>query len=163
MPCTRRRSRDPPKRAPEPGERPVSDDHVASVDLVLATFLVVDDRALQDAVAQQRPHRVGALAKRGSGSDCMVGNHHVEIAAPHDVAMTRVHRMLGPPHLERDAVGDAAQAVIAVVRGGDALLETHLPQLRDGSRRQPVAAGLLTGEGLLLDDDDVVAGPRASQ
>jgi hypothetical protein len=53
---------------------------------------------------------------------------------------------------------DAAQAVVAVVVGGDLLLEPHGPELGDRPRGEPVAAGLLAGEGLLLDDDDVATG-----
>ena len=56
-------------------------------------------------------------------------------------------------------MGDAAQAVVAVVVGGDLLLEAHGPELGDGPRGEAVAAGLLARERLLLDDHDVAPGP----
>ena len=95
-------------------------------------------------------------APRGLG---LLGHHRVEVAPAHHVAVARVHRVLRPGHLEGDAVGDAAQAVVAVVVGGDLLLEPHGPELGDRPRREAVAAGLLPRERLLLDDHHVAPGP----
>src|SRR5205814_7574512 len=55
--------------------------------------------------------------------------------------------------------GDGAETAEAVV-AGEVLGQAHVLQLSDGPRRQPVAARLLAGEALLLDEEHVVTGPR---
>ena len=66
--------------------------------------------------------------------------------------------MLGPLQLERDAVGHGPQPVVAVVVGGDGRLEPHVLELVDRPGGEAVAAGLVAGERLALEDADVVAG-----
>ena len=67
--------------------------------------------------------------------------------------------MLGPLELERDAVRECAEAVEAVeVR--ESLAEPHVVELPYRSGREPVAARLLAGERLLLDEEDVVTRRR---
>ena len=101
---------------------------------------------------------VGALPQRGARLHRVIGDELVEVAPAHDVAVGREHRVLRPLELERDAVGDGAQAVEAMVVAGDRVLEAHVGELLDGARRQPVAARLVARERLALDDHDVVAG-----
>ena len=56
-------------------------------------------------------------------------------------------------------MGEAAQAVVAVVVGGDLLLQPHGPELGDRPRGETVAARLLPRKGLLLDDHDIATRP----
>ena len=65
--------------------------------------------------------------------------------------------MLGPRQLERHAVGGGPQAVEAVVVGQPSSARPMSCELVHGPRREPVAARLLAGEGLALDDQHVVA------
>ena len=148
------------ERPAESGQRSVGHHHVAGVDLALLVGgLVLDHRAAQQAVAVDGGQGLGALEQLGAAGLGLGGHHRVEVAPADDIAVAGVHRVLGPLHLEGDPVGDAAQAVVAVVVGRDLLLEAHVPQLGDGARGEAVAARLLAGEGLLLDDDDVAPGP----
>ena len=65
--------------------------------------------------------------------------------------------MLGPLHLDGVAEAEGAQAAVAVgARQG--ALEAHVGQLAHRPRREPVAAGLLPRELLLLHDHHVPAG-----
>ncbi len=54
---------------------------------------------------------------------------------------------------------DRAQAVVAVV-SGEGVSQSHFLELVHGPRCEPVAAGLLAGEVLLLQHDDVESGTR---
>ena len=64
--------------------------------------------------------------------------------------------MLGPGELERHAVADRAQTVEALELR-ERLGQAHVVELAHRPRREAVAAGLLAGEALLLDDQDPVA------
>ena len=97
------------------------------------------------------------LADPGAGGDRVVGDHLVELAAAHDVAVVGEAGMLGPGHLEGDAVGDGPQPVVAVVVL-EAIGQAHVVERGHRPRGEAVAAGLVAGEQLLLDDEDVVAG-----
>ena len=150
-----------PQRPPEAGERTVGNHDVAGMDLpLLAGLLVLHHGAGKKAIAQDRPERFGALEQDGATGDRLLRHQRVEVSSAHHVAVARVHGVLGPLHLECLAMGDAAQAVVAVVVGGHLLLETHGLDLGDGARGETVAAGLLPRERLLLDDHHVAAGPR---
>ncbi len=59
--------------------------------------------------------------------------------------------MIGPGHLNRRSEAEAPKSVVLVAVQGDDALETHLGELVDRARREPVAAGLLAGELFLLD------------
>ena len=65
--------------------------------------------------------------------------------------------MVGPGQVQRHPVGAGPQAVVAV-RSGQCPVEAHVGELADRAWREPVAAGLLAGEVLLLDHDHVPAG-----
>ena len=92
--------------------------------------------------------RLGRRPERRAGLHRPLGDHLVELAAPHDVAVGREVGVLGPGELERDAVGDRAQPVEALELR-ERLGETHVVELADRPRREAVAAGLLAGEALL--------------
>ena len=87
---------------------------------------------------------------------CIVGNHRVEITASHDVSVLRVHRVGRPLQFERPTVSGGAEAFVTVELG-KVISQTHVAQLFDSSWGQTIATRLFTGEGLLLDDDAVVA------
>ena len=131
-----------------------------------------------------RPHRLGRRRRAGSTAPvtrpsstsgatasapvqtrrrpaftARVGDHLVEVAAAHDVAVGGEVGVLGPRELERHAVRDRAQAVEAEELR-ERLGEAHVVELADGPRREAVAAGLLAREALLLDDEHAVARPR---
>ena len=149
------------ERPPEPAVGAVGDDHVAGPDLPRRRRVAL---SFTTAPRTSPPSTIGAMASvpwcsDGAGRDGVLGDELVEVATAHDVAVRREHRVLRPLELEGDAVGAGPQAVVAMVAGGDdGRLEPHLLELVHRPRRQSVAAGLLAGEGLALDDGDVVAG-----
>ena len=67
--------------------------------------------------------------------------------------------MLRPLELERDAVGEGAQAV-EPVEILETFAEAHVVELAHRAGREPVAARLFSWKGLLLHDEDVVTGRR---
>ena len=145
------------ERPTEPRERPVGHDDVAGRHLPGGTrLLVLDHRATDEAVVQHRTDRLGALLDAGPGLHRPVGDHLVEVAPAHHEPMARVVGVLGPPELEGDAVRDRPQAVVAVV-AVEPPRQAHVGELLDRPGREAVAAGLLAGEPLLLDDHHVVA------
>ena len=142
------------ERPAEPGIRAVGDDHVAGPHrLDLARVLVAHHRAGEQAAVDDRGDRLRALPDRGAGLDRLLGDHLVELAAADDVPVRREVRVLGPRELERDAVRDRPQTVEAL-EADEPIGETHVVQLADGARREPVAAGLLARKVLLLDRED---------
>ena len=87
-----------------------------------------------------------------------LGHQLVEVVAGDDVAVVGDSRGRRATQLERAAEGDRPQAVEAVVAPSQSVGQAHVVELLDRAGRQPVAAGLLPGEVLLLDEQDVVAG-----
>ena len=87
----------------------------------------------------------------------MLGDDGVEVAAADHVPVVRVDGMVGPRHLDGAAVGDRAQAPEPVERL-ERIRQPHLHELVDSPWGEPVTAGLVAGERLLLDDDDVQPG-----
>src|SRR5438067_5865591 len=77
--------------------------------------------------------------------------------ASDDVAVAREPGRLGPLELQRLAESDRPQTGEAVM-AGELFGQSHVFELAHGTRRQAVAAGLLTREALLLDEQHVVAG-----
>ena len=95
-------------------------------------------------------------SRRGPGGDRVVGDHRVEVAAAHDVAVARVHRVARPLQLELAAGPGRPQPAVAV-EPGEPVGEAHLVELVHRPRREAVAARLVARERLALDDRDVVA------
>ena len=118
--------------------------------------LTVD--AAHEAAVDDRMDRLVALEQFGAGGDGVVGDHRVEVAAPHDVAVAGVHRMARPLQLELPAHPGGPQPVVAV-EPLEPAGQAHLVELVHGARGEPVAARLLAGERLALDHRDVVAAP----
>ncbi len=118
-------------------------------------LLPVHDRAAHEPAIEDRRGRLGVLPHRRAGLHRVVGDHLVEVAPAHDVPERREVGMLGPLELERDAVGERAQAV-EPVEVLEALAESHVAQLAHCTRGKAITTGLLTRERLLLDDEDVV-------
>src|SRR5262249_19078596 len=75
--------------------------------------------------------------------------HHVAVVG--EVGVRR------PLELERHAVCDRAETVVAE-GSGERGAETHVLQLADRPRREPVATGLLAREALLLHDEHAMSG-----
>ena len=92
-----------------------------------------------------------------SGLDGAGGHETVEVVARDGVAVAREVGMLGPLHL--DGVAEAVRTEAGVtVRARQRALETHVGQLSHRPGREPVAAGLLPRELLLLHDHHVPPG-----
>ena len=148
----------------EPGVGPVGDDHVAGPhDLGGAGVGPAHDRAVERPRARA-PGPIASVAGQrvAPAFTARVGDHLVELAAPHHVPVGREVGVLGPGQLEGDAVGDRPQPVEALELR-ERVGETHVVELADRPRSQPVAARLLAREALLLDDEHAVArAPRAS-
>ena len=100
--------------------------------------------------------RLVTLEQLGAGGDGVVGDHRVKVAAPHDVAVARIDRMVRPLQLELPAHPRGPQTVIAVELF-EARRQPHLVELVDGAGSQSVPARLFPGERLALDHRDVVA------
>src|SRR5581483_10913554 len=111
---------------------------------------VLDDRSDRLRTGPQLRPRV----------DGPLGDHRVEIPAPHDVAVGREDRMVGPGELERDAVRDRAEAVEALV-SREPVLQPHVVELPHRARREAVAARLLAREALAFDREH--ASPAARE
>ena len=99
------------------------------------------------AGSQLRPRRLGAGGQ--GGVEILPGPHQREI---------RCGGRLREGQLQLLARGDDADAARPVV-GVEFGLQAHLPDHRDRPRRQAVATGLGTGEGLLLELNDLGPGP----
>ena len=100
---------------------------------------------------------LGALQQGRAGRLGVPGHQAVEVVARDGVAVVGEVRVLRPVHVDGAAEAEGAQALVAVGTGQRAL-QVHVGQLADGPRREPVAAGLLPGELLLLHHDHVPAG-----
>ena len=96
-----------------------------------------------------------ALQQPRPGPRGVGGDEAVELAAAHDVPVLRVHGVGGPLQLQLAAHARGAQALVAVV-ALELRAEPHVDELLDGPWCEPVAARLLAGERLALDDRDVV-------
>ena len=113
--------------------------------------------AADEAAVDHRRDRLGLLPQGGARLHGPLGHQVVEVVAGDDVAVGREVGVLGPAQLERAAEGDRPQAVEAVVLG-QLVGQAHVLELAHRPGRQAVAARLLAGEALLLDEEDVVAG-----
>src|SRR5690606_38653308 len=89
----------------------------------------------------------------GEGGDLLV-----QVAAPDHPTPVGKARMLGPLQLEHDRVAGVRAEPVYAVEAGDVEVEAHLAELEDRPRREPVAAGLVAGVFLPLDEGPVVAG-----
>ena len=156
VPYGHSRVRNVPSDATEAAVGAVGDDDVARPDLDGLAVGRLHDRAADEAAIDDRLQRLVTFEQRRPGGDGVAGDHRVELAAAHDVAVLRVHRVRRPLQLQLAAHARGAQAVVPVELG-ELVAEAHLVQLVDGSRREPVAARLLARERLALDDRDVVA------
>jgi hypothetical protein len=144
------------QRAPEARVGTVGHEHVPGAHpLDRAALLALHDRAAHEAVLDQGLEGLGRGPHGGARLHCDVGDHLVEIASPHDVAVVRELGVVGPGQLERDTVADRAQAVEALTVA-EPLLEAHVDELLHRTRREAVAAGLLPREPLALDHQDPV-------
>ena len=103
--------------------------------------------------------RLAGRPERRPGLHGPVRHHLVEVPAAHHVSVVRKVGVLGPAQLQGDAVGHRAQALVAL-ETGELVGEPHLVELAHGPRGQAVAAGLLAGEALLV-DDAAPGGPAA--
>ena len=104
-----------------------------------------DRRPAHEPAVDDRVDRLVPFEQLGAGGDGVVGDHRVEIAAAHDVAVARIHRVARPLQLELAAHPRRPQTVVAVEpieRTGEA----HLVELVDGAGRQAVTARLLPRE-----------------
>ena len=142
-----------PEGPAEPGVRAVGDDHVARPhDLGRTRIRAPDDRTVDDPRDQGGCDRLRRRPERGSGLHRDLGHHLVELPAPHDVAVGREVGVGRPRQFEGDPVRDRPQPLEALElreRPG----ETHVVELPHGPRGEPIAAGLLAREALLLDDE----------
>ena len=100
---------------------------------------------------------LGALQEGRPGLLGVPGHQAVEVVAGDGVAVVGEVRVLRPPHVDGAAEAEGPQPAVAV-GAGQGPLQVHVGQLPDGPRREPVAAGLLPGELLLLHHHDVPAG-----
>src|SRR5690606_30114747 len=89
----------------------------------------------------------------GEGGDLLV-----QVAAPDHPTPVGKARMLGPLQLEHDRVAGVRAEPVYAVEAGDVEVESHLAELEDRPRREPVATGLVAGVFLPLDEGHVVAG-----
>src|SRR5581483_1461882 len=143
--------------AAEARVRAVGNHYIARADVlrpvrtVSANLYTLDEPAVDDRRDGLRARPQGRPALHGP-----LGDHLVEVAAAHDVAVGRELGVMGPLELEGDAVADRAEpveALEALQRAG----ETHVVQLAHGPGRETVAAGLLARETLALDHQHPVA------
>ena len=91
-------------------------------------------------------HRLGALEQRGARPRPPARRPSGRGRGGARRSRGREHRVLGPLQLERDAVGDGAQPVVAVVVASSRSSSPMSCELLDRPRREPVAAGLLAGK-----------------
>ena len=159
MPCGYPRLRLVPSDAAEPRVGAVGDDHVARLAPRSSAPSRCTTAPVTQAVARRgaRPPRCPATTWRRPrprsrprtcrGRD---GGRRSRATGTPGASGHVISRVL--------AVGDRPQALVAV-EVLEPLREAHLVELVHRSRGEPVAARLLAGERLLLDDQDVVAGP----
>ncbi len=155
----------------EAGQRPVGDDDVASVHLRAGAPRPVHhdgpaapgggeirrSGAVATAVAEGKGgDGLGALPDEGPGFLGVLAHEPIEVEPGDYVAVGGIVGMRRPTHLELPVKCHGAEPVVAVV-AGQGTLEAHVPELAHRAGRQPVAAGLLAGEVLLLHTEDVDA------
>jgi hypothetical protein len=99
----------------------------------------------------QERDRLDAVEQRGAEALGALSDQTVKIESGDGVSVARKNRVIGPVHLEGRAETEGPQSIELVAVGRDGILESHLSQLVDRSRRQAVAAGLLARELFLLD------------
>ena len=116
----------------------------------------------EPTVDTERSHRLGALPERGAGLHGVLGDHLVEVAATHDVAVATGRSGARASCSSSVMPWATARSPSKRWNSAERSARPMSCELVHRPRRQAVAAGLLPRERLLLDDDDVVAG-RASQ
>src|SRR5204862_4691416 len=125
--------------------------------LRVGAVLPRNERAPHQAAVDDRRHRLSSLPQLGAGLLGPLGDHRVELVTGDHVAVGGEARYGRPLELEGPTEGDRPQTDEAVV-AGQPVGQAHVVELLDGPWGQPVAAGLLPGEPLLLDQQDVVPG-----
>ena len=146
------------ERPPEAGVGAVGHEHVARPDrLGDPGLLALHHRAAHEAVLDQRLDGLGGRPERRARLHRDVGDHLVEVAPTHDVAVVGKVGVVGPRQLERDAVPDRPQAVEALELGEALARGPCRSSCFTARGREAVAARLLTGEPLLLDHQHPVA------
>ncbi len=145
------------ERPPEPRVRAVGDDDVAGPDRLGGAARGAQDGAAHQPAVDDGLECLGAGPQGGARLHRPVGDQAVEVTAADDVPVGRVVGMLGPGQLEGDPVGDGAQPLEAQVRG-QLVGEAEVLELADGPRGERVAAGLVSGERLAVDDEHSVPG-----
>ena len=141
----------------EPGVGAVGDDHVAGPDRAGRR------RCPCRGPSRPRPGRPRRAARSprwpasrvAPAFTAPLGDHVVELAAPHHISVGREVGVLGPGQLEGDAVADRAQTV-EPLELRELVGEAHVVELAHRPGREAVAARLLPGEALLVDHDDAV-------
>ena len=143
----------PEARVGAVGDHEIAGPHRLRVGAVLPR----NERAPHQAAVDDRRHRLGSLPQLGAGLLGPLGDHRVEVVTGDHVAVGGEARYGRPLEVEGPTERDRPETDEAVV-SGQSVGQAHVVELLDGPRGQPVAAGLLSGEPLLLDQQDVVPG-----